>query len=34
VAPTEGQLLKLPPRLEQAGDERSEQMKDGKHHAG
>jgi hypothetical protein len=26
--------LKLPPRLEQPGDERSEQMEDGKHHAG
>jgi hypothetical protein len=26
--------FELPPRLEQAGDERPEQMEDGKHHAG
>jgi hypothetical protein len=26
--------FKLPPRLEQAGDQRLEQMEDGKHHAG
>ena len=26
--------FKLPPRLEQAGNQRPEQMEDGKHHAG
>jgi hypothetical protein len=26
--------FELPPRLEQAADERPEQMEDGKHHAG